>query len=66
MPDERIVHLLQESKIPVLLSGEPTYAVAAKVTNVSCKIQIADRDKILEAQRLVEKYVDVDAVLENI
>ncbi len=66
MPDERIVNLLRESKIPVLSSEEDTFSVAAKVTNATVKIQTTDRDKILEAQRLVEKYVNVDGILKKL
>lgn len=66
LPNEKIIDLLEKSKIPVLLSGEDTYKVAAKIETLKCKIEKTDKDKISEATRLVKKYIDVDAILENI
>jgi BioD-like phosphotransacetylase family protein len=64
-PNSTIVDLLKKSKIPVLLSHDDTYTVAAKVEHLICKIQKADKDKIAEASRLVKTYVDVDTILAN-
>ncbi len=66
IPDAKIINLLKESKIPVLISDSDTYSVAAKIENLTFKIQKTDKDKIREAMRLVKDNVDVDAILENI
>ncbi|MCA9407790.1 MAG: AAA family ATPase [Candidatus Omnitrophica bacterium] len=63
MPNPKIVELLKSSQIPVLITEEDTYTVAAKVEHLICKIQKTDKDKIQEATRLVEKHVDVDKIL---
>lgn len=66
IPDAKIINLLKESKIPVLISDSDTYSVAAKIENLTFKIQKTDKDKIREAMRLVKDNVNVDAILENI
>ncbi|HBR14124.1 MAG TPA: hypothetical protein DD723_01085 [Candidatus Omnitrophica bacterium] len=63
-PNPKIVALLQKSQIPVFVTQEDTYTVAAKLEHIICKIQKTDKDKIEEATRLVKKYVDINAILE--
>lgn len=65
IPDSKIINLLKESKIPVLFCDADTYSIAAKVENLTFKIQKTDKDKIREAMRLVKDNVDVDMILEN-
>jgi BioD-like phosphotransacetylase family protein len=65
-PGEKIAGLLKDSRIPVLYSDKDTYTIAAAVENMTPKIQKTDRDKILEARRLVKDYVDVNMILENL
>jgi uncharacterized protein len=66
IPDAKIVNLLKESKIPVLFCDSDTYTIAAKIENLTFKIQKTDKDKIKEAMRLVKGHVDVDMILENL
>lgn len=65
IPDPKIVELLKESHIPVLISDDDTYSMAAKIDHLICKIQKTDVDKIAEAKQLVKRYVDVDMILQN-
>ncbi len=65
IPNSKIIDLLKKSRMPVLITDHDTYTVAAKIENLVCKIQKTDQDKILEAARLVKKYVDVDTILKN-
>ncbi|MCA9393504.1 MAG: AAA family ATPase [Candidatus Omnitrophica bacterium] len=65
MPNPKIVELLKKSSIPVLITNEDTYTIAGSVEHLICKIQKTDKDKIKEAEVLVKKYVDVDAILEG-
>ncbi len=64
VPDAKIMRLLKRSGIPVMVTNEETYTVAGKIDNYVCKIQANDKEKIMEAKRLVEKYVDVHQLLE--
>ncbi len=66
LPNPRIIELLKRSRIPVLLSGQDTYKVAAKIETLTCKIEKTDKDKIKEAAMLVKKYVDVERILKNL
>ena len=50
----------------MLYSDQDTYTIAAAIENMTPKIQKTDRDKILEARRLVKDYVNVDMILENL
>ncbi len=65
-PDHKISGLLKDSRIPVLYSDQDTYTIAAAIENMTPKIQKTDRDKILEARRLVKDFVNVDMILENL
>jgi len=65
IPTPKIIELLKKSQMPVLITNDDTYTVAAKIENLICKIQKTDKDKIQEATRLVEQYVDVDTILEH-
>lgn len=66
MPNVKIMELLQKSRIPVFLTDKETYAVAREIDNLVCKIQKTDKDKISEARQMVKKFVDVDAIIENL
>jgi BioD-like phosphotransacetylase family protein len=63
MPTPKIVELLKKSRMPVLITQDDTYTVAAKIEHLICKIQKTDKDKIQEATRLVEQCVDVQEIL---
>ncbi len=65
IPDSKIINLLKESNIPVLFCDADTYTVAANIENLTFKIQKTDKDKILEAMRLVRDNVNVDMILDN-
>lgn len=63
MPEDTILELLRASGIPVLVTREETYTVSARMKDLLFKIQATDVDKIKATQRLVEKYVDIDAII---
>ncbi|MBF0511197.1 MAG: AAA family ATPase [Candidatus Omnitrophica bacterium] len=66
IPSDKIAVLLKDSRIPVLYSESDTYTIAAAVEHMTPKIQKTDKDKIMEARRLVKNYVDVNTMLENL
>jgi len=65
MPNEKIIDLLKKSQIPVLITEDDTYTVAANIEHLICKIEKTDKDKIEEVTHLVKKYVDVDAIINS-
>ncbi len=66
VPSARIVDLLHKSKIPVLLSDEDTYTVATQIRSMTCKIEFTDKDKILEAVRLIARHVNIKMILKYV
>ncbi|MFH1360643.1 MAG: AAA family ATPase [Candidatus Omnitrophota bacterium] len=66
LPSARIIDLLWKSEIPVLLSEDDTYTVAANIKSLICKIENTDKDKIMEAVALVKKHVDAKMILDNL
>ncbi|MCA9401740.1 MAG: AAA family ATPase [Candidatus Omnitrophica bacterium] len=65
MPSKKIIELLERSKMPVLITEADTYTIAGLIEHLICKIQKTDIDKINEASRLVQKYVNIDMILKH-
>ncbi|MFA4992152.1 MAG: AAA family ATPase [Candidatus Omnitrophota bacterium] len=66
VPHPKIMSLIESANIPVLLSGEHTYATAAQIHDLAIKIRPEDTDKTRTAVKLTEKYVDTDRILKKI
>ena len=64
-PNPEIIELLKKSHIPVLITEDDTYTVAANIEHLVCKIQKTDKDKIEEATNLVKTHVDYPYIIEN-
>ena len=65
-PSKKIISLLKKNKIPTLLSGGDTYSIAAKIHSMKVKIKPEDKEKIDIIVKMVDRYVDVDKIIENI
>lgn len=65
-PDPKIMMLIEDAKIPVLLTEEHTYAAAAKIHDIAIKIRPDDKEKTKVATKLVEEYVDIDKILSKL
>lgn len=65
-PSGEIIKLLKKAGIPTLLSGGDTYSIAAMVHAMKVKIKPEDNNKIDIIMRMVERYVDVDKIIESI
>jgi len=65
MPSPEIMDILKKSKMPVMITEDDTYTVAASIEHFICKIQKTDKEKIEEATQLVKKHVDVETILKN-
>ena len=66
MPKNRSMSCLEKSKIPVLITKEDTYKIAARVNSMVVKLKPQDTEKIKIIVDMVEKYVDIDKVLANL
>lgn len=62
-PHERILGLLEASRIPTFLAHEDSYTVASKIHDMPLRIQPTDEDKIRLAQQLVMTHVDLERIL---
>ena len=65
-PKRRIYNILKKEGIPTLLSRHDTYDVASKVHDLTVKIKSRDQKKVQLAIKMVEKYVNIDAVIQKI
>jgi BioD-like phosphotransacetylase family protein len=65
-PSKKIRGLLETNRIPTLLSGGDTYSVAARVHSMKVKIKPEDKHKIDIIIRMVNRYVDVDKIIDEI
>lgn len=63
-PHATVMRLIRRTQMPVILVDEASYEVASRVHDFTVKIQPSDVEKIQLARRLVERYVDIDAILE--
>lgn len=66
LPRVRTLSMLKDSKIPVLVTEEETYSIASRVHSLVVKLKPQDSHKIKIIVDMVDKYVDIDNVLEHI
>ena len=62
----KVVSLLKEHEIPTLLTDTDTYSIASKINDLEVKIKPEDLNKIEIAIKMVQRYVDIDRLIENI
>lgn len=65
-PDRSVLRLAQQVDMPLVLVGDDTYSTASKINSSVFKIRPEDTAKVMEATRLVNRYVDVGRILELI
>lgn len=65
-PHNEIRELVKKAKIPMILTQGDTYAVASMVHDMLIKIKPQDKLKVATAIKLVEDYVDVRRIIEEL
>lgn len=65
-PHKNIMRLIKNTSIPVIALKEDTYSVASKIHDIIVKIRPSEKEKIRIAVDLVERYVNIDKILEKI
>ena len=65
-PQPSIMDLMKKTSIPVLQVQEDTYTVASRIAKLIVKIRPTDEDKIRVAEEMVDRYVNVDRIIEKI
>lgn len=62
-PHATVMRLIKRTQMPVIVVDDDSYEAASRFKDLTVKIQPSDVEKIELARRLVEKYVDVDAII---
>jgi BioD-like phosphotransacetylase family protein len=65
-PDRSVLRLAQQVDMPLIVVSEDTFATASKIHSSVFKIRPEDTGKVMETARLINRYVDVDGILELI
>ena len=66
MPHKNVMRLLKEVSIPAIAVKEDTFTTASKINSLIVKIRPGEVKKIKATEHLIEKYVDIDRILELI
>jgi len=64
-PKRRVYNALKNTSIPTLMSRFDTYDVASKIHDLTVKIKYRDKNKIKLVMDMIEKYVDIEAIIEG-
>ncbi len=65
-PDRSVLRLAQQVDMPLIVVSEDTYNTASKINSSVFKIRPEDTAKVMEATRLVNRYVDVEKIVDLI
>jgi len=65
-PDKEIISRLDKLNIPTLAIQTDTFTAAKKINGIVVKVKPEDKEKIRIIVDMVEKYVDFDAILNNL
>lgn len=63
-PHPKILSLLEYVKIPMMSVSEDSFTVATKIATSLVKVRAEESHKIHKIQELVEKYVDIDQIVD--
>lgn len=65
-PSAPVMDLLKQSTLPIITSPLESYSVASAIHSMTVKTLPGDVEKIDKIQTMVEKYVEIDRILEKI
>lgn len=65
-PHKTIQNLMEKSGLPILMVKDDTYSVVSQIHDLIVKISPHDQEKIKVTKALIEKYVDIDGILERL
>ncbi len=66
LPHQSVMDLLGHSDVPTITSAQDSYTVASSIYSMTVKTLPGDVDKIDLIQDLIERYVDIDRLLEKL
>jgi BioD-like phosphotransacetylase family protein len=65
-PHRTVIDLVKRANIPLLLAKGDTYSVASKIHDLTIKIRPEDSAKTRIIKDLIEKYVDIQQLSEQL
>jgi len=63
-PHQKIMDLLKKTNIPLILVKEHSFKVATRINNMIFKLRSEDETKVKKVETLIERYVDIDRIIE--
>ena len=66
IPHKNVRQLMEEIEIPVITVKDDTFTAASKINNLIVKIRPSEIKKVKAVEQLIEKYVDIDRLIELI
>ena len=63
-PSKKIIEVIDRANIPLILVKEDSFNTARDINNMIFKLRAEDEPKIRKTEALIEKYVDVERILE--
>lgn len=64
IPHKNVMHLMDEISIPVIAVSDDTFTAASKINSLIVKIRATETKKVKAVEQLVEKYVNIDRIIE--
>jgi BioD-like phosphotransacetylase family protein len=65
-PNQTVLKILKQSKVPAFLVKDDTFTTAQKINNLIIKIRPEDKEKIAMVKQMIKEYVDVDGLMERL
>jgi hypothetical protein len=65
-PNKTILKLVKRTNIPLIMVKSNTYETAQKLNNLIVKIRPEDREKIMDATKLIKKYVNIERIIQKV
>lgn len=66
LPSHHIMDMINQTRIPVVISPEESYTVASRINSMTVKTQPRDADKIPVIKRLISENVDTQTLLQGL
>lgn len=63
-PPKKIIDVIDRANIPLILVKEDSFNTARAISSMIFKLRAEDKPKIQKTEALIEKYVDIDRIIE--
>jgi len=66
LPQQSVMRIIKESRVPVIASERGTYDVASEISSLVAKTMPGDVAKVELAKQLISRYVELDVLLDRL